>query len=108
MAVTTVVYKINKAGTWTFETNATDTFTTPILVKKGDTVYWQIGSGLTGTFQMQSAPVGSSTFTPTPFNGSVDIANGNVSGLYLATADSLFRIALTAFTSGSTTIQIRK
>ena len=108
MAVTTVSYKTNRAGTWTFQTDATNTFTDPILVKAGDTVYWSIGSGLTGTFQLQTAAVGTSTFIPTPFNGASNITDGNVSGAFVATGDCLFRIALTAFTSGSTTIQVRK
>lgn len=108
MAVTQVAYKTNRAGTWTFETNATNTFTDAILVKGGDKVYWSIGSGLTGTFQLQTAAVGTSTFIPTPFNGSSNITDGNVSGAFEASGDCLFRIALTVFTSGSCTIQIRK
>jgi hypothetical protein len=108
MAVTQTAFKTNRAGTWTFQTDATSTFTDAILVKAGDTVYWQIGSGLTGTFQLQSAPVGSATFAPTPFNGSLSVTDGNVSGVFETGGDCLFRIALTAFTSGSCTIQIRK
>lgn len=112
MAVTQVAYKTNRAGTWTFQTNATDTFTDPILVKGGDTVFWVIEAGLNGTFQLQAAPVGTSDWAPTPFNGSLDLATGGTtvgySGSFTAPGDCLFRIALTVWSAGSATIQIRK
>jgi hypothetical protein len=112
MAVTVVARKINRGGTWTFETNATNTFTDPILVKGGDSVYWNIEAGINGTYQLQSAPVGTDDWSPTPFNGGLDLTTGGIavgySGSFTAPADCLFRIALTAWTSGSATIQIRK
>lgn len=112
MAVTQVAYKTNRAGEWTFQTNATSTFTDAILVKAGDTVFWVIEAGLNGTFQLQAAAVGTADWAPTPFNGSLDLTTGGTSvgysGSFTAPADCLFRIALTAFTSGSATIQIRK
>jgi hypothetical protein len=112
MAVTVVgTFKINKAGEWQAAADATGA-TTPILVKGGDSLYWNIEAGLNGTYQLQSAPVGTADWSPTPFNGGLDLVTGGTavgySGSFTAPADCLFRIALTAWTAGSATIQIRK
>lgn len=97
--------KINRAVAASFD--GTGQNTTPLLLAEGDTVYWSIGSGYTGNFQIQSAAPGTSTFIPTPFNGLSDIANGNVSGSFTAPARCLFRIATTTG-AGAATVQILK
>lgn len=86
--------------------DATSQNTVPLLLKKNQTAYWNIDitSG-TGTFQLQSSPVGSSNWMPTAYNGSNDIS-ADAAGAFNAPADTLFRIASTAASSLAATVTI--
>lgn len=101
----TEVSQTNQAIDGSFD--GTGQNTSALVVKKGETATITIGTGYTGNFQIQVSPVGVNNFQPTPFNGSLNIANGGVTAMVWGASDCLVRVATVSGT-GTATVNIRK
>lgn len=82
--------------------------TTPIRLRPGEYVMINIdiASG-TGTFQIQTSPIGQTTWAPSAYNGSNDIS-ADATVLFVSPADCLLRVQSTADSSLAATVTIKR